>query len=135
MPQQTFMKLIVLLPFQIFAEKPEVSRIVLETSNGSLGLLPRRLDCVAALTPGILIYETETDGELYMAVDEGVMVKIGSDVTVSVRNAIDGTNLAQLREAVERDFLTQNEQEQNVSSVMARMESDFIRRLQVLRNE
>ena len=64
-----------------------------------------------------------------MAVDEGVLIKTGLDVLVSVRNAIGGTDLAQLREAVEREFLSLNEREQNVSSVMAKMESGFIRRL------
>ena len=64
-----------------------------------------------------------------MAVDEGVLVKTGLDVLVSVRNAIGGTDLGQLREAVEREFLTLNEQEQSVRSVMAKMESGFIRRV------
>ena len=81
----TLMNLKVLLPFQIFAEKTGVSRIVAETREGSFGLLPHRLDCVAALAPGILIYETEAEGEVYVAVDEGVLVKTGLDVLVSVR--------------------------------------------------
>ena len=61
----TLMNLKILLPFQIFAEKTGVSRIVAETREGSFGLLPHRLDCVAALAPGILIYETEAEGEVY----------------------------------------------------------------------
>jgi F-type H+-transporting ATPase subunit epsilon len=73
----TLMNLKVLLPFQIFADKRGVSRIVAETREGSFGLLPHRLDCVAALAPGILIYETEADGEVCVAVDEGVLVKAG----------------------------------------------------------
>lgn len=125
----TRMKLKILLPFQIFAEKAGVSRIVAETRGGSFGLLPHRLDCVASLVPGILIYETDADGEVYVAVDEGVLVKTGKDVLVSVRNAIAGTDLGQLREAVEREFLKLSEREQNVRSVMAKMESGFIRRL------
>lgn len=36
------------------------------------GLLPHRPDCVAALVPGILIYESDAEGEVYVAVDEGV---------------------------------------------------------------
>ena len=71
----TRMGLKVLLPFQIFVEKTDVIRIVAETPQGSYGLLPNRLDCVAALTPGILTYETESDGEVFLAVDEGVLVK------------------------------------------------------------
>ena len=91
--------------------------------------MPRRLDCAAALGPGILIYENEAEGEVYVAVDEGVLVKTGPDVLVSVRNAIAGTDLGQLREAVEREFLSLDEREQSVRSVLAKMESDFIRRL------
>src|SRR6202050_5687856 len=92
------MNLKVLLPFQIFADKTGVSRIVAETREGSFGLLPRRLDCVAALAPGILTYETEAEGEVFVAVDEGVLVKTGADVLVSVRRAIGGRDLARLRD-------------------------------------
>jgi len=123
------MNLKVLLPFQVFAEKTGVTRIVAETRQGSFGLLPHRLDCVAALAPGILIYEDEAESEVYLAVDEGVLIKTGPDVLVSVRNAIAGTDLRQLREAVEREFLNLDEREQSVRSVLAKMESGFIRRL------
>jgi F-type H+-transporting ATPase subunit epsilon len=123
------MNLKILLPFQIFTEKIGVSRIVAETREGSFGLLPHRLDCVAALDPGILSYATADEGEVYVAVDEGVLVKTGPDVLVSVRNAIGGKDLGQLHEAVQREFLTVNEQEQNVRAVMVKMESGLIRRL------
>ena len=128
------MNLKVLLPFQIFAEKTGVSRIVAETREGSFGLLPHRLDCVAALTPGILIYETQSDGEAFVAVDEGVLVKAGPDVFVSVRRAMGGADLGQLREAVEREFLTLNAQEQSMRSVLAKMEGDLIRRMATFHN-
>lgn len=129
------MNLKILLPFRIFAEKTGVLRVVAETRNGSFGLLPRRRDCVAALAPGILIFETETEGEAYVAVDEGILVKTGPDVFVSVRNAIDGTDLGQLREAVEREFMKQDERDQDVSSVMAKLESGFLRRLATFHHE
>ena len=129
MPQPTLMHLKVLLPFGVFAEKTGVSRIVAEAREGSFGVLPHRLDCVAALAPGILTYQNEGDGEVYLAVDQGVLVKTGMDVLVSVRNAIGGTDLGQLHEAVKREFLTLNDQEQTVRTVMAKMESGLIRRL------
>ena len=129
------MHLKVLVPFQIFTEKTGVSRIVAETREGSFGLLPHRLDCVAALTPGILIYQTESDGEVFVAVDEGVLVKIGPDVLVSVRRAIGGTDLTQLRDAVEREFLILDEHEQSVRSATAKLESGLLRRLVVFEHE
>jgi F-type H+-transporting ATPase subunit epsilon len=70
-----------------------------------------------------------------VAVDEGVLVKTGLEVLVSVRNAIAGTDLGQLREAVEREFLNLNEREQSVRAVMAKMESGFIRRLAEFHHE
>ena len=135
MPQPALMNLKILLPFQVFAEKTGVSRIVAETREGSFGLLPHRLDCVAALAPGILTYQNEGEDEVYVAVDEGVLVKTGLDVLVSVRDAIAGTDLGRLHEAVDREFVHLNEREQSVRSVMARMESDFIRRLAEFHHE
>jgi F-type H+-transporting ATPase subunit epsilon len=131
----TAMNLKILLPFQVFCEKTGVLRVVADTRQGSFGLLPHRLDCVAALSPGILIYETAAKGEAYIAVDEGVLVKTGLDVFISVRNAIRGTDLGQLHAAVEREFLSLNEHERNVRSVMAKMESGLIHRLAEFQHE
>jgi F-type H+-transporting ATPase subunit epsilon len=126
------MNLKVLLPFRVFADKTGVSRIVAETRAGSFGFLPHRLDCVAPLVPGILVYETEAEGEVYLAVDEGVLVKTGQDVLVSVRRAIGGSGkdqLQELRTSVEQEFLTLDEQEKSVRAVVAKVETDFLRRM------
>jgi len=129
------MNLKILLPHQIFADKTGVSRIVAETSEGCFGLLPHRLDCVAAISPGILIYETDADGEVYVALDEGVLVKTGLDVLISVRRALVGLNLGQLRDAVEHEFLTLDEHEQSMRSVMTKLEAGFLRRFANFQNE
>ena len=129
------MDLKILLPFQIFADKASVSRIVAETHDGSFGLLPHRLDCVAALAPGILTYQTAADGEVFVAVDEGVLVKAGAQVLVSVRRAIGGKDLGQLRQAVERKFLTLDAHEQSIRSTIAKMETDLLRRMARFRDE
>lgn len=121
------MKLKVLLPYQVYAEIDGVERIVAETTQGSFGLLPRRLDCVAVLEPGILTYETKAAGEIYIAVDEGILVKAGADVLVSVRNAIGGTDLGKLRVAVAKEFVDLDENEKQVRAVLARLESGFVR--------
>lgn len=123
------MNLKILLPYRVFAEQTGVLRMVAETSTGSFGLLPHRLDCVAAIVPGILVFETEAEGETCIAVDEGVLVKSGTDVLVSVRNAIGGADLGKLREMVEQEFLNLDEQEKSVRSVLAKLESGLVRRL------
>ena len=124
----SLMNLKILLPFQIFAEKNAVLKIIAETTAGSYGLLPQRLDCVAILVAGILMYETADEGEVYLAVDQGVLIKAGAEVLVSVRNAIAGTELADLRNTVRQQFLMRDEQEQQVRSVLAKLETGFTRR-------
>ena len=128
------MHLKILLPFRVFADVQDVSRVVVETSAGSYGLLPQRLDCVAALVPGIFEYETETEGIKYIAVDNGVMVKAGSEVLVSVRNAVGGVDLGKLSELVKHEFQQQDEAESNVRSVTLKLESGFIYSFDKFRN-
>ena len=111
-----------------------MKRIVARTMQGSLGLLPHRLDCKAALVPGILCYETEAEGEVYLAVDRGILVKAGPEVSISVRNAIGGSDLAALGAAVKREFLAVDAQEEAVRSALAKMETGFMRRLMEFRH-
>jgi F-type H+-transporting ATPase subunit epsilon len=123
------MNLRILLPDGVFADQHDVLRIVADTNGGSYGFLPNRLDCVAALAPGILTYDSKDCGTVYVAVDEGVLVKEGTDVKVSVRRAIGGSDLKQLKDAVEREFLKVDEQERNVRNAVAKMDSGLIGRL------
>jgi F-type H+-transporting ATPase subunit epsilon len=129
------MRLKILLPFQIFADEEQVSRIVVQTPDGALGLLPNRRDCVTALTAGVLFYEAHGRGEIYVAVDEGVLVKSGPEVLVSVARAIAGNDLTELRGAVEREFRTQDEDERSARSVMAKLEAGFLNRIAALQRD
>ncbi len=128
--EPALMHLKILLPFQVFADLEGVKRIVAETKNGSFGLLPHRLDCTASLAPGILTYESVAEGEVFIAIDEGILVKVGTDVMVSVRNAIGGVELGSLHKAVEEKFLYISKQEKNVRNVIAKLEIGFIRRFE-----
>ena len=129
------MNLKILLPYKVFADLKNVSHVVIETSEGSYGLLPQRLDCVAALVPGILTYETENEGVHYVAVDEGVMVKAGTQVLVSVRNAVGGADLGKLGELVQHDFTKQDEHEREAITVIAKLERGFIYGFDKFRNQ
>jgi F-type H+-transporting ATPase subunit epsilon len=122
------MQLKILLPFKEFAACEAVLRIIAPTRAGSFGILPQRLDCVAAVAPGILSYATRDTAEVYVAIDEGVMVKVGAEVLVCVRRAIGGADLGNLHKAVEQQFLKLDEREKSVRSALAQLESGFIRR-------
>jgi F-type H+-transporting ATPase subunit epsilon len=121
------MHLEILLPSRIFAALNDVSHIVAETDQGSLGLLEHRLDCVAALVPGILSYRLPS-GDVYLAVDAGVLVKVGPEVLVSVRHAIAGSDLGALHANVKRDFLAVDDEQRVVRRAVAVMVNGFIAR-------
>jgi len=124
--EKTLMELKMLLPFRVFADTHDVSSIVMETSEGSYGLLPDRLDCVAALIPGIFTYVIGNEGPRYLAVGAGILVKAGRLVLVSVRNAIGGADLGQLAATVKKELSKKNDDAGKVKSVMQKLESGFI---------
>ncbi|WP_265451988.1 F0F1 ATP synthase subunit epsilon [Aeromonas salmonicida] len=124
------MRLKILLPFKVFAEKADVLRIVAESTYGAFGLLPNRLDCAA-----VLVLETSTEHEVCVAVDQGVLVKTGDEVLVSVRNAIGNLELEQLRAAVEREFLTLDEQEKSARAALSKLEAGFVHRFVAMQHD
>jgi F-type H+-transporting ATPase subunit epsilon len=123
------MNLNILLPNKVFAKHKNVLRVIVETLEGSYGILPNRRDCTAALAPGILTYEIQSGKEIYLAIDQGIMVKKGNDVLVSVRQAIQGIGLSQLREAIKAEFLTLDDKQQEIRFAMDKLESSFLQRL------
>lgn len=124
----TGMSLKVRLPAAVLFEA-EVSRIRAEAENGWFGLLPKHVDFVTALVPGVLTYEPPGGPEEYLAVDRGVLVKCGSEVSVSTRQAVRGTSLGQLKQQVERQFLLERERERAAKALESKLEADLVRRL------
>lgn len=120
------MKLKVLLPAEVLIEET-VGKITAEAVNGSFCLLPRHIDFVTALVPGLVSYETEDGEEVFLAVDEGVLVKCADDVTISTRNAVKGLALGKLKKTLKDRFEVIDEHEKVVRSAMARIEAGFVR--------
>lgn len=133
MMETNLMRLKILLPYGIFADIKKVKKVIAETTAGSYGILPRRLDCTAALVTGILVYETQDEEEKYIAVNEGILIKTGLLITVSVRNAIGNAPLGELKTMVQREMVELDELEVNARSVMAKLETGFLRNFQNLR--
>ena len=123
------MELEILLPFKVFLRRGDVAEVVAESREGLFALLPRRLDCVAALVPGILTYRVRGEPAIFLAVDEGVLVKTGDRVMVSARQAFGGMDLPQLHAAVKREFMRVDAEEREVRAAVERLEANFIRRL------
>jgi F-type H+-transporting ATPase subunit epsilon len=121
------MKLKVLLPTEILVDEA-VTKVTAEAVNGSFCLLPKHIDFVAVLVPSLLSFEDAERREVFLAVDEGVLVKQGRDVLVSTRNAVRGPELGTLREIVETRFKVLDEREKVVRSAVTKIEASFVRR-------
>jgi len=121
------MRLRILLPTQVLIEQP-AAKIVAEAENGSFCLLPRHVDMVTSLAPGIVTWLDAENSEKYAGVAEGVLVKSGRDVRVSVHFGVCGDDLLELRQAVQDYFDAVDERERQALSAVARLESDFVRR-------
>jgi len=119
------LRLRVLLPTEVLVDAA-VRKVVAEAENGAFCLLPRHVDFVAALTPGILSFFTD-EGEQFMAVDQGVLVKCARDVTVSTLNAVHGVDLDRLRALVEERFIELDEHERKARTALARLEAGTLR--------
>jgi F-type H+-transporting ATPase subunit epsilon len=120
------MNLRILIPTKILIDQ-EVTRVVAEAEDGSFGILPKHIDFVAALNPGIFSFEGK-DGEVFLAIDEGILVKCGSDVWVSTRKAVLGKSLGELKETVEHEFRSLDDRERKTRSILAKLEADFTKR-------
>ena len=121
------MNLKVLLPSEVLLEQPVV-KVTAEAQNGSFCLLEHHIDFCACLVPGIFSYETADGGVHLLAVHEGTLVKRGDEVLVSIRNAIRGGALGELKKAVEEGFLQQDERERITRAASAKLEADLVRR-------
>ena len=125
------MRLRVLLPDQILVDE-QVLQVTAEAENGSFSLLPRHVDFTAALVPGILFYVNEEEEEEFLAVEEGILVKCGQDVRVSVIGAVWGKELGTLRAMIHERSANASEHERTARDAINKLEVDIIRRLMEL---
>lgn len=116
-----------LLPTEVLMDE-EVNKVIAEAENGSFCLLNRHIDFVSSLAPGLLSYESAEGQIEFIAVDEGILVKCGSEVFVSTRNAVRGVNLGELKETVKKSFGTLDERQRITRSAVAKLEAAFVKR-------
>jgi F-type H+-transporting ATPase subunit epsilon len=120
-------RLTIQVPGETILDVEGVTSIVAEGGEGMFGILPRHIDYVSVLVPGILSYRRERGPEELLAVDRGVLVKRGPHVRVSAREAVRGEDLDTLRGTVQKRFRRLDERERQARSALASLESRFIR--------
>ena len=120
------MKLKVMVPDRVLIDQ-EVSRVTAWGSEGSFCLLPRHIDFVSALAPGLLTFEVDNEYAEFLAVDEGVLVKHGAEVLVATRKAVSESELVTLKQSLEEKIMALDTKEREARAAIARLEGDFMR--------
>jgi F-type H+-transporting ATPase subunit epsilon len=126
------MRLQLYVPGGIVYDEDGIDAVSGEAVNGSFTLLPRHVDFVTALVPGLLSARRR-GRETFFAVDGGILVKEGPAVLVAAYDAVAGAPLGALHEIVERRFRDRAEAGRRTAEAFAKLEAGFIRTLMALR--
>jgi F-type H+-transporting ATPase subunit epsilon len=128
------MRLRVHLPSELLVDE-DVSKVIAEAENGAFCLLPRHIDFVAALVPGVLSFVNPAGKDQFAAIDHGVLVKCGREVLVSTFSGVRGSDLQRLSRLVEDRFVELDEHERKARSALARLEAGALRGVRELLEE
>lgn len=115
----------VLIPSKIFLEEGDIKYCIVDTSEGSYGILPNRLDFAAILVPGIMIYKKRDREEEYVAHDKGVIVKTGGEIFISTHQAVKEAELGKLKNILLETTAQLNQKEQHIRNVIEKLEGDI----------
>ena len=120
------MRIKILLPYKTLLDA-DCNKITAPGKGGAFQILPRHVDVTWTLEPGILevFYN---DGEEYFAVDNGVLVKKGNNVYISVFRGIKGKTLEDLDNSVTEVFTKLSEKEKEARIILAKLETDTLRK-------
>ena len=122
------MRLKTLMPAGVVVDE-EVARVRFEAKDGSRTFLPRHVDFVTAIVPGVVSFNPIKDGvvqkEVFMACDEGILVKQGDIVYLSVRRAVVNKSLDFLVRAIGDEFKKAEEERKVSHAALARLEANL----------
>ncbi|MBE9103001.1 F0F1 ATP synthase subunit epsilon [Vacuolonema iberomarrocanum] len=119
-------ELTLLLPDRVLLSV-QATKVGGDAVNGSFVVLPRHIDFVTVLIPGILSVQKDTAEQIYLAIDQGILVKRGASVWISVLQAIQGDNLEQLDQTVEQEFRQLDERQKQTRTALIQLEANFMR--------
>ena len=130
--QATLLHVELRLPTRVLFSDTAV-KVFATADIGAFTLLVNHTDLVTALVPSILIVTDETGGELFFAVDEGILVKQDQQVHIAIQRGLQGESLADINELVNTHFFAVDEEERVARSALSRLEANIVRRFGDLR--
>lgn len=105
----------------------KVAKVVATGAGGSRGFLPRHADFVMPLTRSIMSCTDEGGVSTFFAVDGGVLVKKGHEVTVVTRQAVKAERMEDLPQGVLASFAQADEHATVADRAANRLETMLLR--------
>lgn len=119
------MKIKIILPNATILDQ-QVDKITAPGTDGFFQILPRHVDFVSSLRPGILSVFAD-DSVVYYAINQGFLVKQKDIVYISCLQAIKGTSLETLSKTVADNFNRLDEKEKKTNEILVKLEADMLR--------
>lgn len=126
------MNLKIITPLETFYLE-NITKIQAEGTEGYFAILPKHADYVSSIITSIFSFEKNGKKEFF-AVDSGILVKYGDNVDFSVRNAIKGQNLIDLKKQMELTFKEMEEDDKKTKTALASLEGNIAKLIQDLGN-
>lgn len=92
----SFINLKIFSPSEIFVEE-QIKKLTVKDKNGLITILPRHIDFVTSFSTHILTYINIEDQKFFVAVNNGILTKVGRNINISVFNALTSDNLEDLK--------------------------------------
>ena len=121
------MNLKIITPLEVF-DVADVDRIYAEGMEGYFTILPKHADYVSSLATSVFRF-ISGGRESVFAVDGGVFVKIGMNVSLAVRHIIKGDSLIDLKKKMEKEFYEIDDNERKTRTALASLEGNIAKLL------
>lgn len=128
MAESRTMRLRIVVPPRSLLDE-RIHKLTAPGRDGAFGMLPRHVDFATVLAPGVLAYVTADGREGFAGLDDAILVKRGDQIVVAAMDGGVGADLATLRGAVARQFMTRGSRESAARRALARLEASMIRRI------
>jgi F-type H+-transporting ATPase subunit epsilon len=106
----------------------DVSSVTAEDVGGWFGLRPGRTDVVAALVPGMLLFE-DAEGEGFVALAGGLLDLRAGECRVMAREAVVARDLDNIADALEAQLAARDQRAEVRSDVIDDLAKEALRRL------
>lgn len=102
-----------------------MDKITAPGKEGSFQILPKHIDVVASLQPGILIL-TKDKKDRFFAINQGVLVKEDDLIHISCFQVIEGASLSKLQDTISKNFEILDEKEKRLKQILKKLEADTL---------